>query len=767
MSHRLAVLFGLVATVVPSILGPVSAAPQQKRALTHEDYDRWPSIRSRAWSPDGKWLAYSVNPAWGDGVLYIREVDGTRKFSHARGSSPSFSADGRYVVFSERESQVEAREKKMRALRGEKVAGAKAPSGGAPSGSSSAAASMAARRAAIMSRMRGRRGGFAGMSRSGRGKLIVLDLVSGKKRTTEKTQGFRLLDEGAVLAMHMSAPERSSSARPSGSRAAASRGGAGAGERMRSSREGRRGRGRRGAAGAPARGARGMRSARGVAAASPASRTRGGTDLVLQTMSSGALRRFSGITSYQSVADDAWLLLTVTNAAVPMRAGARDARRSRGARNGAEMPEKAGKAGNAGNKVAGAGKGAAQGAGAAEGAQGVAPKTKASPKPWWQSIEAETLSDGLHALRLKDGRVFPLLEGKAKFRAFTTDREHEWLAFASDFVEARAAAEKAAAAKAAAKKAAADAKKAGNEKGAVTKSATAASAKPEKSPRYDVWFWDFTARAPRRVITHDTPGIPAEHTISSGGLSFSKDASVLSFSVSGPSPKPAPKILDEEKVVVDIWHYRDGLIQPQQARSRGRTSRSRSCVWHIADERCVVLGDEKMPSVSLLTSDGSRGFATDSKPYERLVSHDGRYADYYIVNTLNGKRRKVLEKSRTRPSPSPSGRYIMHFGADAQWHLHDIARGTSRCLTEGLDVAWANELEDRPQPARAYGVAGWTEGELAVLVYDRYDIWSFEVQSGEHRCLTDGFGRANRIVLRSSSFDYRGDRDKLSAEQKE
>ena len=54
----------------------VLPAQDTKRAVTHEDYDAWPSIRESSISADGKWIAYVVNPAWGDGEMFVTEIDG-------------------------------------------------------------------------------------------------------------------------------------------------------------------------------------------------------------------------------------------------------------------------------------------------------------------------------------------------------------------------------------------------------------------------------------------------------------------------------------------------------------------------------------------------------------------------------------------------------------------------------------------------------------------------------------------------------------------
>ena len=54
-----------------------------------------------------------------------------------------------------------------------------------------------------------------------------------------------------------------------------------------------------------------------------------------------------------------------------------------------------------------------------------------------------------------------------------------------------------------------------------------------------------------------------------------------------------------------------------------------------------------------------------------------------------------------------------------------------------------NETMDFPlQGLEPYGVMGWSENDGAVLVYDRYDVWSLDPK-GERApvCVTAGEGR--------------------------
>ena len=48
-----------------------SLSAQQKRSLTHEDYDGWESLSSNQMTKDGKWVGYMISPQEGDGRLEI------------------------------------------------------------------------------------------------------------------------------------------------------------------------------------------------------------------------------------------------------------------------------------------------------------------------------------------------------------------------------------------------------------------------------------------------------------------------------------------------------------------------------------------------------------------------------------------------------------------------------------------------------------------------------------------------------------------------
>src|SRR5690606_15052484 len=194
-----------------------------------------------------------------------------------------------------------------------------------------------------------------------------------------------------------------------------------------------------------------------------------------------------------------------------------------------------------------------------------------------------------------------------------------------------------------------------------------------KKPLSDLYLWDGTDSPAVRVAHRASPGIPAGKVIAAGGLAFSRDGRVLAFGVQDPPEGDPPLLLPEEKVNLDLWHWQDGLLQTQQAKQVGsRRNPAWTCVYHRDDGRIVQLGDAQIPRARLLTADGSLALLLDDTPYEKLITWDARYCDVWIANTVDGTRKRVLEKLRGSPDPSPLGKWLLWFGTDYAWHALDV-----------------------------------------------------------------------------------------------
>ncbi|MFL6214619.1 MAG: prolyl oligopeptidase family serine peptidase [Blastocatellia bacterium] len=279
-------------------------------------------------------------------------------------------------------------------------------------------------------------------------------------------------------------------------------------------------------------------------------------------------------------------------------------------------------------------------------------------------------------------------------------------------------------------------------------------------PRFKLYHWMRSAQADAtpatEVASTASAGFASGRVISDkGAIAFSLDGAKLFF---GTAPPPPPEKDDEEnpddKVLVDLWHWKDDYIQPmQKVRAERERSRSYSAVYHIKEKKLVQLADEGLRDV-MPASDGRWALGMDDRAYRAMVGYDddSNSADLYLVNTMDGSRRLLAKRQRFPASWSPTGRYALFYdGKD--WNTISVPDGKVTNLTVSLGVKFFAEDHDSPSTPPSYGNAGWTADEKTVLLYDRYDIWEVAPDGSGAKNLTDGIGRKEKIEFRYIKLD--------------
>jgi len=218
-----------------------------------------------------------------------------------------------------------------------------------------------------------------------------------------------------------------------------------------------------------------------------------------------------------------------------------------------------------------------------------------------------------------------------------------------------------------------------------------------------------------------------------------------------PDSVTSENLYDTERILDGIegmvWHWDDPRIKTHEKETwKDRKNHLYTAVYHLDEEKSVQLATKEMP---YLETDHHTGklLGSSDLPYLKEITWDGRYRDFYLVDQQTGDAEMFLGKQRFGADVSPNGKYAVWFdGAD--WMLMPADGGDVKNLTSELNVPFADEDNDRPMPDGSYGIAGWTDGDEAVMIYDKYDIWQFDTESGESISITDGRGRLEKRIFR-------------------
>ncbi len=266
-----------------------------------------------------------------------------------------------------------------------------------------------------------------------------------------------------------------------------------------------------------------------------------------------------------------------------------------------------------------------------------------------------------------------------------------------------------------------------------------------------------------KIAAEETKGIPKNWWISSTAApAFTEDGRRLLFSTA-PKPEDLNQKKDadkdeEPKAKLDLWHWQDPFLQPQQllqaAQERNRSYRA---LYDLRSKKIIQLATKEMPTVTVdprRKSDITLGIS--NLKYRKQMSWESpRRQDVYTVSLGNGTSTLLLEGARSFPSLSPEGKFVTWWDPEKRhWFASPTAKPNPVAISSQIKVPLFNELHDTPSLAGAYGNAGWLKGDSAFLIYDRFDIWQLDPTGKTPPInLTQGMGHKTQTRFRVLKLD--------------
>jgi dipeptidyl aminopeptidase/acylaminoacyl peptidase len=269
-----------------------------------------------------------------------------------------------------------------------------------------------------------------------------------------------------------------------------------------------------------------------------------------------------------------------------------------------------------------------------------------------------------------------------------------------------------------------------------------------EKPRYTVYYAALKTPTAAAVVTSAAVGEDMQVS-DNGRVAFTRNGNAILFGIAPPPLDSIPADSLYDKAVVDLWHWKDSRLQPQQKLEVGRDrNRSFEVIYQIATKKMTKLANDSMPNVSV-SDDGKLALAATSERYaiERMWGEDGD--DLWVIDAVTGARKLIREKISGNGQLSPGAKYVVFFDK-GHWYSYATATGKTADLTAPVKgVSFEQETWDTPSIPGPWGIAGFTKGDKSLLVYDRYDIWEMDPSGVQPaRMVTDSLGRNQHLVLR-------------------
>ena len=247
--------------------------------------------------------------------------------------------------------------------------------------------------------------------------------------------------------------------------------------------------------------------------------------------------------------------------------------------------------------------------------------------------------------------------------------------------------------------------------------------------------------------------IPKEDAVSENKEPrFTEDGRFLYFGVTErPKNEEKDSLLDSEKVRLDIWHYQDTRLQPQQLVELKRDLKKTDFyVLHLADGKVLKLADDTLNVRAVEKQIGNYLFASSNEKYKIESQWEVlNPEDHYRISLLDGTVELLKKRVAFDGTLSPNGAFYSYFDAQkSNYFLLDLNTKKETCMTcSSTKINWQKDVNGMPMAAGPFGVKGYAKGENELYLLSQYDIWSYNIAQNKLSCITNKEGEQRKIRL--------------------
>ncbi|WP_343635546.1 prolyl oligopeptidase family serine peptidase [Fluviicola sp.] len=217
------------------------------------------------------------------------------------------------------------------------------------------------------------------------------------------------------------------------------------------------------------------------------------------------------------------------------------------------------------------------------------------------------------------------------------------------------------------------------------------------------------------------------------------DADVF-FGVADRPEKPfKDTLLETEKSKVDLWHWKDKRLQPQQLVELKRDqSRTNLAVYHLNSGQAVVLGNDSLYLQASERFNQEYILASCDEAYRYQTWNTMNPTNYYLIRVSDGKLSALREKVYTRGYLSPNGKQFVFWNQRTkEYYLMDTDSQVEACITCSWNGNFFEDKNGMIEEDDPMGIIGWGPNDRTIFVQAEKDILTYDVASRQLRSFTN------------------------------
>lgn len=281
----------------------------------------------------------------------------------------------------------------------------------------------------------------------------------------------------------------------------------------------------------------------------------------------------------------------------------------------------------------------------------------------------------------------------------------------------------------------------------------------ENNKLYDLYIW--STASDNYTLLADTNAMRSfdQKTVSSfKSPYFSEDGESLYFGIKErPEQEPEDTLIASEKVALDLWHYEDDRLQPQQLLDKRADNRKTDLmIYHLKKDKFIQLSNDTLDVY----------IDTERKEKYALAVSNQRYAgtynwvypwpnDFYRIDLNSGETKLIKENQGYFLSLSPTAKYATYWDEEKEeYYIIDVATGKENCMTCSQDLNWSGDVNGMPHNPSSRGSFGYTNNEKEFILYSEFDIHLFDIETNTIKSLTDLNGKQENTEFRLGKWSY-------------